>query len=1376
MTKFLRGTLPFIAAILISANALGQCVLPNNPTITAKKGNSSFSNADSICNAETITFSYPAAHCSTFAYAWQYSVAKNTPVWVTAADSIVNPRANNSPYKGGTPYLIRLKIDSLDGGVIAGTAYSQSFKFYVGRNLDSAAALTSYSSPCSGGKAQFVLSGATSPNFTYYLYNGTTLISSAPGKANGITLETGVLNSTTSSSFSATYNIKARSSGDPRCEVSVATNLAITVAQLIDNNTISATTTGFCGSANISITGSAGTGGSGTRTYYWEFNDGGNWSHLAADTFQNLSSRTITKTTDFRRTLSSKGCPSLTNTTSSLTITITPAITGNTVSNDQTLCSGESPKALTVGTASGGVAAKSYQWQRKNTKAANWTDIASANSAGFTPPSLVNKSNSDSVIEYRRIVISGFCQDISSTTATITFNPAINSNTLSKSGTTCSDELYGQITGSAPKGGGTFVSYQWQSTDSANVNFKNISGATSQNYTPGLLTKTTLFRREYITATCRAFSDTVTVSVVTAPTKNDLSWTVNSKPVTVFTICSGQTPDALVTGKVQNGTGTYAYQWDSSTNGSNFMASKIKTETFPFGPQTKSGFYRRVVTSGPCISTSNAVEVIVLPVITKKTLTAPDPICLGQDADKILGSTPVGGNIASATPKYKWQSSLAENGPYTDIPNATSIDYDPGKLTTSTWYRRKVESAPCEDFSAPIQVVVYDAITNNELYFGTSSSKKFTTTICYNQVPDMPTTTDPDGGSGNPSFIWESSPDGKTNWTSLNNAKKDFTPGKLTSTVYYRRIVSKGPCAGAEKSTSNTLEVIVLPKLEDGEIQGDDVICKGQAPKAITVKTAVKGGDSKTYPYTYRWETRIKGAKDWTPIPGATKDNYQPGVLDSAATHQFQRITEGGPCAGTEGLVSNTVEVKVWPSIQFNILQGDQSICAGQAPKNPIVSGSGQKLKGGNGTYMYEWESSPDGTAFTKIPGATQETYTVPALTSTMYYRRIVRSGECDGNQNSTSNTIRIIIQPQLKGYNIASATPYVCRGDAPAPITSSQTITGGNGVYQYQWEYRIGSGPWTPLDKETKESFSPGPISQPTTFRRTVTSGDCIGTDAVMATYTIDTAHIPFAPKVDNPVRTVCSNQNGVPFYFDQIEPGIDYSWFTNSPGVYLSKFDTTFTTAYFEFANTVNTILAIATNPNTGCADTTIVTVNVSNDYAYDDQKIEEIPRKAKPGALTLICTDANAVAYQWGFDDLGNGRSTPLPGETTQLLYLETGIATGRVYWVETKRFYDEDACWTRSYHNYPTALAKPGSFAIGIAPNPIIDHRLNLLADKFIGQGAEFSILTANGQIIMKTSMALAHNMSIPLPPSLPPGLYLLRCVAGQQFSVSTFVIK
>src|SRR6185312_1812022 len=120
------------------------------------------------------------------------------------------------------------------------------------------------------------------------------------------------------------------------------------------------------------------------------------------------------------------------------------------------------------------------------------------------------------------------------------------------------------ITGTAATGGAVSpaYSYQWMSSPD-NVTWTDSTGATSLNDSPGQMFATTYFRRQVTETTPSTVGYTSSVTVIVYPQLN-----CNIYPY-MQTIASGTAPVGL-TSVTTGGSGSYTYQWQSSTNDSSW--------------------------------------------------------------------------------------------------------------------------------------------------------------------------------------------------------------------------------------------------------------------------------------------------------------------------------------------------------------------------------------------------------------------------------------------------------------------------------------------------------------------------------------------------------------------------------------------------------------------------------------------------------------------------------------------------------------------------------------------------------------------------------------------------------------------------------------
>ncbi|WP_281323157.1 Ig-like domain-containing protein [Flavobacterium aestivum] len=153
------------------------------------------------------------------------------------------------------------------------------------------------------------------------------------------------------------------------------------------------------------------------------------------------------------------------------------------------------------------------------------------------------------------------------------------------------------------------------------------------------------------------------------------------------------------------------------------------TVTISGTPSTTVGspFTYTITLTGGCGTVTKTGTITVTPAIANNTISAAQTICMGTIPTALTGSTPTGG---SGTYVYLWESSTtsAVAGFSTASGTSNTINYAPGSLTTTTWYRRTVTSGTCSDTSAAIQITVGDNI--KPTFTAPANITIFTTASC----------------------------------------------------------------------------------------------------------------------------------------------------------------------------------------------------------------------------------------------------------------------------------------------------------------------------------------------------------------------------------------------------------------------------------------------------------------------------------------------------------------------------------------------------------------------------------------------------------------------------------------------------------------------
>ncbi len=179
-------------------------------------------------------------------------------------------------------------------------------------------------------------------------------------------------------------------------------------------------------------------------------------------------------------------------------------------------------------------------------------------------------------------------------------------------------------------------------------------------------------------------------------------------------------------------------------------------------------------------------------------IAADQTLCYGQDAALIEGKVlPVG---QSGVLEYKWQSSF-DNINFSDIGSITTVSYDPGMLTGSTWYKR-LARVSCKSGwtdaaeSNVVKITVNPMPDAAGLITGPTTVVAGTSSVGYSVLPIANAT----------SYLWYYTGSGVTITGRNNNVTVDFssnaTSGQLT-------VKGNNACGNGVESTPITVKVYI---------------------------------------------------------------------------------------------------------------------------------------------------------------------------------------------------------------------------------------------------------------------------------------------------------------------------------------------------------------------------------------------------------------------------------------------------------------------------------------------------------------------------------------------------------------------------------------
>jgi gliding motility-associated-like protein len=585
--------------------------------------------------------------------------------------------------------------------------------------------------------------------------------------------------------------------------------------------------------------------------------------------------------------------------------------------------------------------------------------------------------------------------------------------------------------------------------------------------------------------------------------------------VGIDTICTGQQPNEII-GTTPKGEDNPVYQWLKSTDNVNWIAitgANLK-DYQPDALATTTYFTRKVTFPSDITDTAISVQILVYDNIIDNEIILRDTVCINTVPGK-LGAKVVSGG--SGVYEYSWESStdqvtwISRGSLDSDTLNETNA------LTQDTYYQRYVWSGPdrvCSSLSTIDTLTVLSAITNNQF------ENPYTDTLICNALPaGVIKGSSPVGGDTDYSYSWIQSADGNT-YTNIPSAiSKDYNPGVLTGTKYYKRIVYSGADNVCSDTTSETRIITVLPTIVNNIITSDSTrYCWGDNPKDDLIQDSdysLAGGNSN---YGYQWQQYM--GTSWSNLSGEESASLALGQLTDVST--YRRIVFSGDfngllfaCVDT----SSSLVIDVIPEIGNDLGSLDEHICQESQPSSftvgPATNGAG------SGTYTYLWLKNDDVDWEPADPTNTLENYTAPILYKNTAFRRLVTSDICV----DTSNVITISVYDSIADNTILGSSPqYTCL--AAEKELKGSTPTGGYGGYSYQWQQSSDGISWSDAAVTNENiDFLTDAITSGTYYRRIVESGDANQCKNTSRAVYVDVYQLPTGD-IEFGIDTLCAGE----------------------------------------------------------------------------------------------------------------------------------------------------------------------------------------------------------------------------------------------------------
>lgn len=748
-----------------------------------------------------------------------------------------------------------------------------------------------------------------------------------------------------------------------------------------------------------------------------------------------------------------------------------------------------------------GVSATTLSANPPTAGSGSWTQISGPGAAVFSNVNAYNATITGLTTgsyTFRWTITNGSCGS-SSDDVSITIEPSTVAGILSADAIVCAAGGNGatlQLSGYT----GSIIRWEYSTDNGANW---NILSNTADTYTYANLTVTTWYR-------------VLVQSGIGTPAYSALAIITVLQPVTManagvdLNLCN-QSSTGLLANIPVSGNGSWS--WVSGPSAVIF-ADPTQHNTIISGLTTGSYTFKWNITNGTCPSSEDFVQINVSAATDPGILSADTSVCAsGNHGTLVL--TGFSGSIIHS--EFSTDNGLSWN----ILNNSTglsSINYH--NLSTTTQYRTLVQNGTCNaSYSNIVTIMVLSPVSMANA--GTD------TTIC-GAVSAILNANQPVTGMG----IWtQITGPNHANFTQANTYNSTVN-GLIPGTYTFRWSISNGVCV----TSHDDVTLQVTAPLANMITNKTYTVCEGQS---VTILAGPASGGNGIY--QYQWQ-ETKDGINWTDIPGANSIQYI--FTPSVTTTSLRRLVQANPCSQ----ISNVVMVTMQAAVSNNHLPAITYVC-----KDSSILITGSQPSGGDGLYIYRWQSSIDnGSSWATITGATAKDYTTGFISTNTLFRRIVSTVHCTGVQESISNISSVVIK-----FNPTAAYSVLPdSGCSPVMMHFTNQSTGNNVVYRYSF----GDGKDTVLNTLSAISHLYNSYTLVTLHTSLYATNEC-GTDSAAKPVIIKPDHIQPDLKLSD--SSLCGIGSIV--FTNNTKGALKYSWnFGDGSQVIQTSSNSTITHTY--------------------------------------------------------------------------------------------------------------------------------------------------------------------------------------------------------------------
>ena len=444
-----------------------------------------------------------------------------------------------------------------------------------------------------------------------------------------------------------------------------------------------------------------------------------------------------------------------------------------------------------------------------------------------------------------------------------------------------------------------------------------------------------------------------------------------------------------------------------------------------------------------CQNQNRAITFYINPLSVGGTIAGSATVCTGTNSTSLTLS----GHTGSVT---QWEYSPVSDfssGVVTVANTTTSLTVS--NISATRYYRALITSGLCSPtYSSTATITVNSAsvggtLAGNATVCSGTNSTMFTLSGHTGSVTKWQYSTVSDFSSG---------------VTDVTNVTTTLTATNLTTTRYYRAVVTSGVCSAANSATGT---VTVNPTSVGGTIAGGTTVCTGTNSTILTLSGHTGSVTKWQYSTVSDFSSGVVDVSNITATLTAT---------DLTTTRYYRAVITSGVCSSTN---SASATITVSPTSVSGSVSGEATVCSGTNSTTLTLTGN---------TGAIQWQSSTNDITFNNIGGATNSTYTATNLTSTTYYRAVSTSGSCSA---ANSNSVSVIV-------NSTSVSGTISGNSAACNGTNSTTLTLSGNTGTIQWQSSTNNVTYNNISGETSATYTATNLSATTYYKAVVTSGVC--------------------------------------------------------------------------------------------------------------------------------------------------------------------------------------------------------------------------------------------------------------------------------------------